>query len=342
MAERDVTVATSVPAPAGRSATLLRRTQIAKLGLAALLLTWLIVSGRLRPQVVAELQLGPALLAALVCKALMIALPAARWTLLVRAKGLYLPLGATVHIAAVGHGFSLIGPSSIGRDGARLFYGIKLNPGCGPLIASTILLDTVIGFCALVGVAIAGGLAFAASQPDAAITHWVLVIVSALAGGLLAVLVAWNQRRRAAVLARRLPLLQPFLSAIEDCRYSGGVLAVSVALSALGHLAGIVAAYFVFTSMSLAPPLALLAALTPMIDISRGLPLTPFGFGVADSLAHVLYGAAGNQAGAEASVVLGLLSALLSLVGLVAWLRPLRMEPRSANTSPSLDTTSCA
>jgi hypothetical protein len=79
-----------------------------------------------------------------------------------------------------------------------------------------------------------------------------------------------------------------------------------------------------------------------MIDISRGLPLTPFGFGVADSLAHVLYGAAGNQAGAEASVVLGLLSALLSLGGLVAWLRPLRAEPRPANTFPSPDTPSCA
>jgi hypothetical protein len=70
-----------------------------------------------------------------------------------------------------------------------------------------------------------------------------------------------------------------------------------------------------------------------MIDISRGLPLTPFGLGVADSLAHVLYGAAGNQAGAEASMILGLLSVLLSVVGLLAWLRPVRTQPAEPGES---------
>jgi uncharacterized protein (TIRG00374 family) len=324
MANRNVTAGTDVAPLAAANP---RRAELAKFALAASLLTWLIASGRLRPQVIAELQFGPLLLGALLCKAWMVAMPTLRWSLLVRARGLHLPAGAAVHIAAVGHGFSLVGPSSIGRDGARLYYGIKLNPGRGPLIASTVLIDTVIGFSALVGVAITGGLAFAASRPGAPVTRWVLLIAGALTAGLIAIVVAWTERRRLAPLGRRVPIVRPFLAAIEDCQYRPRTLAAAIGLSVLGHLGGIVAAWCVFRSMSLSPPILLLAALTPTIDISRGLPLTPFGLGVADSLAHVLYGAAGNQAGAEASVILGLLSVLLSVVGLVAWLRPVRAQP---------------
>jgi uncharacterized protein (TIRG00374 family) len=295
---------------------------LAKCVLAAGLLYWLWSTNRLDFHDLLHLQLGWLTAALVLFQVSMVVLPQIRWYILTRAYDLDLDLARALHIGLVGMFTTIFVPAGLGIDGVKLFYVTRRSHHKAPEVLSTLIVDRVLGMIALLTLSsLFGGLLLRGSHASIGLlVAYGLVLLLGLA-----VALTLLSSRRVAALLRRVPgcrAVAEVLRALQAYRARPGLLAPAMALSLMGHLSAFAAAYFAFRSLGRPASIFAVFAITPIVNLSSLIPLTPLGLGVSDSIAATLYPAVGLSGGAEATMLLRCVTVAISLACGVAFLLP--------------------
>jgi hypothetical protein len=231
------------------------------------------------------------LLAALALYALMAAVSAWRWGLLLRAQRVHLPVGTLFRSFLVATFFNNFLPSNIGGDVVRIADTAKAAGG-KTLATTVILIDRGLGLLALVciaavGATVASTLAGGVAGPLKASLLWV-VFLAGLAGTLLAVLAPGAFTRLFSPLRllhrewvdERLAQISAALRRFRDdpiALAGGGLGAVLVQL--------ILVAFYVAIAYSISVPIAAwhLAVIVPVSFLVQMVPISLNGFGVREA-----------------------------------------------------------
>ena len=304
-----------------------------RLLIAAVLVSWLLRSGRLDWRMMAAVELGGFLLASALCRMAASLLRLVRWHLLCRALGLELGLGKAIHIGLIGYFLGIAVPSSVGVDATRLYYGSREQPNSGAALLSTILADRLLGILALLILALGFGGALAVSGGPEELGVTLLFLLGALlaVAAMAAVYWRWNWLER---LEPFLPwkALRDLMAATHEYRRHRGVLVRAMLLSFLCHGAVMAAAYCTFRAIGVVPPVLAVCVVMPLSSLAWGLPVTPLGLGVVDSLAEALYSLLGAPGGAEITMIMRAVSVAVSLAYGLAYLVPVGRD-RQAQTA---------
>lgn len=295
---------------------------VLKCSLATALIFWLIRSGRLDVRTLAGVQFGWAFLGVFGCRLMSGFIPLVRWHQLTRPQNIDFGLGTTFHIGLIASFLGMVMPTAVGFDGVRLYYGFRRNEGQKEALLSTVIADRVMGLLSLVALALLfGGVFLLQGFQDIfarpLLFLWIVLVATVvLATGVPRLARSWKPAGRV-------------LTAIAGYRHYKGVLVGAFLLSCIGHLSTIAGIYFTFLALRLSPPLLAVCAVTPLVTLSWGIPFTPMGIGVVDSVADTLYSMIHVQGGAEVTIIARVAALLVALVGGVAYFFPVR----SRNTS---------
>jgi uncharacterized protein (TIRG00374 family) len=308
---------------------------IAKLLVATAFIWWLVASGRLDFQPLAQgasphlLALGLLLLAAAV------AFQVVRWQLLLKAQGFEFSLARVARWVWIAEFFYLALPGGAGGEGARLYYVLKNAPGSRIAALSTFAVDRALGLLALL---LLGALAFAVWLAEGGGEGPVAVMGAAttalLAGVLLIAVLAAAERSRARVV-RWLPerLRRPVDQAALLYLRRRGILYHGFWLSLAAHI--MLMAAFMVGARILGTDLSWLAVVlaVPLVVIANFLPVSPGGVGVGEAAASVLFAAFGVANGAAVMLVVRAWWIVIQLAGGAVYLvhrDPVGEVPRPA------------
>ena len=279
-----------------------------KLAIGICLLGYLVYTGRFDPHVYENVLSGHhgwAILGVLVGQVAMMVLPMIRWWILLKALDIPLSLGESLRVSLMGCFANLFIPGGLGIDGVRLLYLRKHYHSEFSKGVWSILLDRVLGVVALAFVG--GGSAIlliwmtTAENVDRFVTHTVLPVAGALVAlGLFAI---WMSVAHNSALSRFTPLARLF-SASQAIRGRYSVVVLGFVISVLGHLSVGAAAYCGLIALGFQPSAIGVLAVTPIVTLSKTVPLTPLGLGVTDGVASVLYPLVGLGGGGEVQMLL--------------------------------------
>lgn len=263
-------------------------------------------------------------LAALLLLLLVVALVSWRLCLLLRARGLVLPLSASIRLTLIGAFFSAFLPGSNGGDVARIYLASRPHAGRVSEIATIVLLDRAVGLLSLLLLPVLIVLAFGSSLEDvpgigrliasAGLTSLALASGLALAANPRGVL-----RRAVTRLLRALRLDESHASGFFDTLYGyrrQPTLLLRCFLLSLVIQVGVVAAILLLAVAT--DPSATswrLALVVPLGLLVNALPLTPGGLGVGEAAFEVLFRALGASGGAETILAWRMLTTLIDLCG---------------------------
>jgi hypothetical protein len=269
---------------------------------------YLIVSGRLEMSRLLAIQSFSLLWLCVGLRALASMLPVLRWYVLARGMGAQLPFAQAMHIGVIGNFFGAVAPATLGQDGARLFYGRKLDLAGSPTLVCSILADRFTGLSALILLGAGFGGWYLWPQFDA---RWLVfgggVAVAAAGLGIL----AWQG---AAMLCARFPSAGTASDALRRVRHVPGKLLVAFFLSIAAHLAITAGYYYAFRAIGASPPPLAVLAISPLLTLLRSVAITPMGLGVMEWSADLLYAATGQHEGAEAVMLIRLVGLMFALV----------------------------
>lgn len=310
-----------------------------KVLLAASLVAWLLITGRLDLAVYRGLLQGPApglLAAAFLAQALAFAVFIARWHGLVRVQQLNLSWNDVMRTGAQGLFTQLFVPGGLGTDGIRLLHVHQRHPGRLAAGVSSVLADRVVGLVSLLVLGL-GAAALDVSMHGPALEPLVMLsAVVLLSGGLLLAVVLSLGRLTAGRLGRLQTRVAPLAEALRlYTRHPRAVLA-SLVISVGGHLLTCLATALCLRALGAQDlPWSGLVAITCSVNLIRMLPLTPMGLGVTDGAAEALFALIGLSLGAEQQMLQRAMAALLFLVcGLAFFGRDRRGEGSVADEEP--------
>lgn len=257
-------------------------------------------------------------------------LTAWRIFLLFRARGTPVSPRFCFQINLVGFFFNNFLPASIGGDAMRAYYfagGRRENLAS---ILATLVYDRMLGFMALVLVAFLGlSLALAMDQGFvwSAEFRWAFL-------GLFAVLLVFVLSFCLSRWVRFMATLQSvlagaplgaaisrFFAGIADLsRY--GLLSLALLGISLGpHLASALALYFTGRAFGIDTSFWMTIILSPLIFLSGIIPLSPNNIGWTEYLGSLIWSSQGSGQGANLWMAFRLVCVLVSLSGLIAYLR---------------------
>ena len=298
-----------------------------KLGVGVALLMWLWRSGRFDARVADQWRWGPAAAVIVVSQIAIIVLQAARWSILMRARGLPLPARAIVVASLRGQFASVWTPSNLGLDGVRLWQATRLYPQRAGIL-SVLLCDRLAGLAALLALVVVAPL----WHREAHLQILSFAAFSALCAG--AAILLWARHSTATshqapnngedsgaeALAARDGLGR---AARFRLRLAGAVrwpharreqwTAVAL-ISVANHIFNALAFAGAFAMLGQKPPLTTIIAIVPSVILSSVVPLTPLGLGVSDAVSQLLFGAVGWTGGAAVTMIGRATWLLLSLV----------------------------
>lgn len=250
-----------------------------------------------------------------------------KWSLLLEADGVKIPLRGLVCSHLIGTFFNLFLPSSIGGDAYRV-VDVGRRGGSGAKSFAAVFGERLAGFLALA----VWGLAFSAvgwrHLTDKRIL-WCPVAVFALMGAMVALVV--QQRLLLAMWeglgGRRLTkldaFLRNFLASIAHYREQPAVVARVFGLSMVFQMIAITTIWSISKLLGWTVPFSLFCIFVPLITLGEALPISIFGIGVRDGL-YVLFFTGGAGVPREESLVLAAvyvaISVAYSLVGGVVFL----------------------
>jgi len=308
-----------------------------KIGLAAGLLAWLVLSGRLHLDRLASVSLDWrfAVLLALVVGSMIV--PVFRWWWLLRIQGLREPLGRVLGLTWAGYLTALVLPGAASGDLAKTYLILRRRSQARARAFSTVLADRFLGlhslFClgALSAVWIASdGRAGMAGRAMAAAT---LLPLTAMTLALAALLCRPTRK----VLFRILPgawrdawdesfaLYREGFPHVLGCfglSLLSSVMTIS-SLAVAGRLLGEVVAW----------DAAFLAG--PLIVVANCLPITPGGVGLAEAASSELFARLGAACGAELMVLTRICTALVSLPGVLPLLASASWRQQVVTEAPA-------
>ncbi len=258
-----------------------------------------------------------ALVAALLCHALIIVLLGWRWQSIVGAFASPPPLGYAMRLACVTTFLNLVLPLSVGGDVGRVWFGYRagIDLATGALAA---VLDRVIGLIAL-GALLVLAVLLAPSHwlPLEAQFAMVVVLPAALA-------ILWVTPALSRIVSGG-----PFAARIADTgdkirrlRQQPRCLLIAVAQSLAAHLLAVAIVVAIADGLGLGLAIGDALLLVPVILLAAMLPFSIGGWGVREAAAISLLALAGVPAsGALAlSLLFGMTQLAVSGVGALIWL----------------------
>ena len=289
-----------------------------KLALAAVLLYWLVATGRFDVARFRALlsETGVALLAAIfVLQVLAFVAFIARWHVLTKALRIPVGMPAVMRTGLQGLSSSLVIPGSLGIDGIRLVHLRRHHRQQFVAGASSIVMDKVTGFVALLilgVVASAGYGVFASDDRLNGVLAFNAVLLLLALGVVIAAAVVLP-RLKGGPLDRFEPVAR-FAAALATFSSEKAALGVSLGLALVGHLFTCAAWGVGLYAIGAEVPVLGVVALTAILIVARAIPLTPLGLGVTDGLAEALYRLIDISAGAELQMLVRLLSVAIFVV----------------------------
>ena len=246
-----------------------------------------------------------------------------RLCLLFAGQGLRLPLGASLRLSLIGALFSNFLPGSTGGDLVRVYLAARPNAGQRTEIATTLVIDRIIGLMALlltpVLIAAAGGrfIPGADSLRElvlAAMTGWIgliaFLVIGAHPDGFVRRLVT-----RVLGGTRAGFHIERVFESIRAHRNSGGIVLSAFALSMFIQVLNIVIIQLILLANGASSVSWVAALLTPFGMLANSIPLTPGGIGVGEAAFETLFLIAGQTGGAEAILSWRVLTTLVDLFG---------------------------
>jgi uncharacterized protein (TIRG00374 family) len=209
-----------------------------------------------------------------------------RWSGLLAAEGIRLPLWRLILIYFEGAFFNLFLPTLIGGDVVR-GYSIYRITGGHPASIASILMDRLTGFAALMVIALSS-LAFALSRLTGLQIPLLILAVAALFGLVLALLASdraplWiGGLFRLLGLARFQGKLQGLMEAVGRYRGHRAALLRAFLLSAVLQALIIVTYYLVGAALKIGVPLSYFFVFVPLITVVAMLPVSVAGLGVRE------------------------------------------------------------
>jgi uncharacterized membrane protein YbhN (UPF0104 family) len=235
--------------------------------LAAVLVAWLIRSGRFQPRALLDVQSVAALLGVAFLQSIMIVSQSWRWKVVLRLRGLDLPARAALRVGLAGQFAAVWTPAGIGLDGARILDGTQRFPTQRAGVLKAAALDRVFAVAAL-GVLCAPALLWLTEYGRI----WpYLGVANALA--IIVLLAKWRDAMQAFV------------------------------LSCIIHLANIGSIGCAFWALGRAVSVEGIAFAAPLVVLSSLVPLTPLGIGVVDGAAVELFARVAMSGGAESTML---------------------------------------
>jgi len=261
--------------------------------------------------------------AAFVMLFLVVLLSSWRLCILLAGQGLALSIPASLRLSLIGGLFNNVLPGSNGGDVVRLYLAARPHAGRRAEIATTLVIDRVIGlFALLIAPLLIAAVPHAQVRGNTALQG--LVLVAALGSIALMAAMAWSGRldnrfrRLAIALSGRVRLDEPvrrvFDAAATQAR-NRSVLFRALAISLLVQALVIGAIQLILLANGSPNPSWHSALLTPFGMLANALPLTPGGLGVGEAAFDGLFRYAGTAGGAEAILSWRLLTTLIDLGG---------------------------
>ncbi len=283
----------------------------AKLVVAACLLVWLVVSGRLDLSQLRDIHHTGYLVAAAGALLVSMVLPVWRWIWLLETQQLTVGWLTALRMMWLGYFAGLFLPGAAGGDLAKAYAACRNQPAAKTRAVSTILLDRAIGLHSMLVIGSLAGLGVAASgctPGQAALVGSVLVFAAAGSAGLF--LVFWRPT------SERVLRLMPtrFREALGDSlglyRLSWRKLAGIWLFSGLCNGAAIASYILAAAALGMTASVGQVLVV-PLVIVANSLPISPGGLGVGEAV--------GSQAFIEFGLTSGSIIVLLVRLGVVAF-----------------------
>ena len=294
-----------------------------KLSVAGILLYWLLSSGRLDLKTFTQVEIGWTLLGIVLCLVLTLCLQLARWFLLVRSRRLDLPPWTAARIGMIGLFASIFIPAGLGMEGVRFVGVSRLNRGRGADVLSTLVMDRLLGLMVLVLMSLIASVIYLCYRFDIVVLRIAIFgasLLLALSLGLLAILKIRSKKWLGPL--KNWSVVVDITRALSRYRGDGKVIVWALLLSLSGQICTLVAAALAFSVLKFPAPFLSVCAITPLVNLSSAIPLTPLGLGVADSVASVLYASLGIGGGAETTMLLRIVGVGIAALGVAALVMP--------------------
>jgi uncharacterized membrane protein YbhN (UPF0104 family) len=305
---------------APRSAWRSRLVFLAKLCVAAGLLSWLLFSGQLELGRLASVRFSGELGVLMLLTLGSMALPALRWWWLLRIQQLHEPLGTVIALTWAGYFTALVLPGAASGDLAKSYLILRRRPQARARAFSTILADRFIGLHSLLCLGMFSVCWFAFGEETG-------MAIGGMEFGLSTVLLAMtlgctllffpHSRKwiiRLMATPWRLAWNESFSLYREGSRQLLGCYCLSLVSGTLTIASFAVAGRLLGDSVSW--DAALLAG--PVVIVANCLPITPGGIGTAETVSSEAFARMGTSSGAEMMVLLRIGGALVSLPGALA------------------------
>jgi glycosyltransferase 2 family protein len=297
-----------------------------RLGVGLGLLAYLARSGIINLHALSRLYTAwPITLAALALLLADVALMGLRLCWLFVPQALHLPLGRSMQLTLVSFFFAMFLPGSAGGDLAKLFYAAKGNRGRRAEIITIMALDRGIGLFSLLILPLLFAplfLPFIQARPALRI---LLITVALLAFGLLAAFLVCLLNPRAALrFFPRSSIFERIARTIRIYRQHLGTLVAALGASVVANLCLVAVTALAVLALNSGGLSMVMSLMIPLGHIVNSLPLTPGGLGVGETAFNALFSMAGLGGGAEALLCWRIWMALISILGLVFYLRGLR------------------
>ena len=240
-----------------------------------------------------------------------------RWQRLLRARGVFAPLGWLVRTYFVSYGAGQLLPTSLGGDATRIYSGTRRYRGEAPAIVGSVLMERIIGGAATLLLA-ALGLALAFGSVETGPYLWIellLVVCTTAVGGV------FFSRRMQRPLARLRPVLRrvradvtarTVYDGLHGYRAHRTVLVEATIISVLVQAARIVGIWLVGRSVGVDVSPRPYYVFGPILFLAMLVPFTINGFAVREAMFVNFLGQLGI--GADPAFATGFLFFLLSLV----------------------------
>lgn len=301
---------------------------IARFGVAALLLIWLTRSGTIGWAAVVRLfSSWPLSLLALGGFLVVFALTSYRICVLVRPRGFEVSAWDALRLSLVGNLFTLLLSTAAGEV-ARIVFVTKDAGSQRFEVATLLLLDRVLALLALLLLPLAAlPLYLDLVSRSRALQALLLVAVGGSIVLTLGLAIALSARARRAPLVLWLLAKAPLrgyperlLNTIHAFRGNGTALGISLGLSFMAHVLSCAVLWSLVAITSVQRPPVSIGFLAALGFVANNVPLTPGGIGVGEVAFDSLFSLAGIHSGAEALLCWRLLLLTLVPPGLVIYL----------------------
>jgi glycosyltransferase 2 family protein len=270
----------------------------------------------------------------------------AKWQVLLRAQGVYVPFGAVLRFIFTGFFFNNFLPANVGGDVMR-GYSLARYTDRTADAAVSVIVDRVVGLMAYMTTAVIAAIIAVnfTGHEELQQVEWVAIIaLSALALGFGVLL----SRRLRALIARIFQIrflapLAPLWGRISDAfgayRFRYRSLLAAFGIAFVGIACTTTVNWLLSQSMGGLMPLEAIALFNPLIALVLMIPVSIGGIGVSQAAYPFFFGLAGVPA-AHALAVSILMQAIMflgSLPGAVAWLVGKRQQPAPEPRSQPVD-----